>query len=565
MVLSRYGKILDKVRKPGRYVGHEVNSRRKTGNGLRFCLAFPDLYEIGMSHLGIQILYGILNGIEDVSCERLFVPDIDFEKELGEFSLPLLTLESGTPVSDFHCIGFSLQYELSYTNILTVLNLAGIPFFSRDRNGFPLIIGGGPSASNPEPVADFFDFFLIGDGEEVLPIVIEKLKCFIDNGNFNKNIFLKEISSLQGIYVPSFYEIKYGRLGEVKSFSAKNGAPHSIEKAIVRDYDNAYFPKKPVIPLIKAIHERGVVEVMRGCPHKCKYCHASRYYHPVRVKNKDTIFNNVFEVLKNTGYDEIALLSLTSGDYPGIEDVLQKLNEYYCSDNVSFSLPSLRVEKMVKNLPFYLSNVRKSGLTFAPEAGTERLRKHIGKNINIDNLKKAVYEAFKKGYRHVKLYFMIGLPTETYDDLDGIADLVYEIAYLRKKLFKRPANINAGISTFIPKPHTPFESEPMNSMKKIKEKQAYLSKKLRRPFVKYGFTDPRISILESALSRGDRRLSAVIADAWNNGARLDGWGEYFNYDVWNNAFSRHGINIENYAVRNLREMVRKPWVHIKIV
>jgi radical SAM family uncharacterized protein len=556
-------KILRKVQKPGRYIGSELHSiKKKKKVKCRFCLAFPDLYEVGMSHVGLQILYSLINQIQHVSCERIFTPAIDFEKLLLLKKKPLVSLENRVPLRKFDIVGFSLQYELSFSNILTMLSLGRIPLLSTQRSQKdPLIIAGGPCSVNPEPLAAFIDVFIIGDGEEVIVDLIEAY-C---KKNQSRMDFYKAIAHLQGVYIPSLYAVTYKTDGTVNQFSPSYPfLPHIIQKAFVKDYENAHYPTNPVVPLIKPIHERACVEIMRGCPHSCKFCQARHYYYPVRLRSETRITDLAKKIISSTGHEELSLLSLSSGDYPTIQSLFETLLSEFTIKNISLSLPSLRVEKLIESLPYYISRFKKSGLTFAPEAGSERLRNFIGKNINIDFLEEAARAAYKNGYRHLKLYFMIGLPTETFEDLEAMVKLIYKISHVRREFSKKPGQLNVGIGTFIPKPHTPFERYPMNSFTEIREKQTYLSRQLNKSYIKYSFTPYQVSLLESAITRGNRNLANVIKDAWNNGARLDAWSEEFNFGAWEKAFSANGLLIDRLATSEFAEDSTLAWSHIKL-
>jgi len=561
-------KKLSSVRKPGRYIGSELHAiLKKRRTKCRFCLAFPDLYEIGMSHMGMQLLYSLINSLNHVHCERVFAPAKDYAELLQKEGKALTTLESKKPLHQCDIIGFSLQYELSYTNILTILSLGKIAFRSTERTtNDPLIIAGGPCSVNPEVLAPFVDVFLIGDGEDVLP---ELIRLFLKNKKSGKKTsrldFYKSIAHLPGIYIPSLYTAECDDKAGVTALTPNASfTPQTIQKAYIKDYENSHYPSKPIIPFIKAIHERACVEIMRGCPHSCKFCQARHYYYPVRKRSKARVKELALRILESTGYEELSLLSLSSGDYPEIRELFEDLLEDLKAKNISLSLPSLRVEKLIESLPYYISRFKKSGLTFAPEAGSERLRKFIGKNITISYLEDAARAAYKNGYKHLKLYFMIGLPTETYDDLDQMISLIYKIANIRREFSRKPGQVNVGIGTFIPKPHTPFERETMNSQEEIEEKQRYLARELRKKYIKYSFTPFHVSALESALTRGDRQISSVLQTAWELGARLDAWTEEFQFEAWEKAFAKHNISIIEYATRPFPSESRLAWSHIAL-
>ncbi|MBU1862808.1 MAG: TIGR03960 family B12-binding radical SAM protein [Candidatus Omnitrophica bacterium] len=544
--------LLKQLQKPGRYLGTEINTshKKRKRHHISVCLAFPDLYEIGMSHQGIQILYSIINALDTATCERVFAPARDLEELLRKKKVPLSSLESNTALHKFDVIGFSLSYELCYTNIFTILDCSTIPFKSEDRPSWPLVIAGGPASVNPEILADFIDLFVIGDGEEVIKQIIalcaqHKKK----HKQKEKEKLLCALSTLEGVYIPRLF---------------KKGPAHAIQKISLRSLDQAPYPTKPIVPYIQTVHDRACVEIMRGCPHQCKFCQARHFYHPVRLREANTIKELAQKILAATGHDELSLLSLSSGDYPHIESLIKDLSQSCSNNRVALSFPSIRVEKLITILPYYLSQTKKTGLTFAPEAGSERLRRFIGKNINIDYLKESTLEAYTRGYQHIKLYFMIGLPTETREDLDGIVKLVYELAKMRMQVAKKPAQINVNIGTFIPKPHTAFEREKMDSVVLIQEKQNYLKEKFKKRYIKYHFTPAAISVLEGAFARGDRRMGDVITRAWHKGARFDAWKEHFNADIWKRAFEEKGIDLEQYATRQIEEGEILPWGHITL-
>lgn len=560
--------ILDKIRKPGRYLGNEINAVKtdNSENLFKYAMCFPDLYEIGMSHQGVQILYNIVNQMDGCMCERAFAPAEDLEEILREEKECLSSLESDIPLNKFDIVGFSLQYELCYTNMINMIDLGGIPHFTKDRTlNDPLIMAGGPCTTNPELVTDFIDVFIIGDGEERLPELINKYRELKRDYPEDRLTVLKKLSLLEGVYVPALYDVEYKDRCFIGIKPVSDDVPSLVRKTIVRDLENAPYPSAPVVPLVKTVHDRGCVEVMRGCPHTCKFCQARRYYYPVRTRSRQTIVDLASSIVAKTGYDELNLLSLSTGNYPRIEDLFKEMLDKFKGQHVSLSMPSIRVEKLIKMLPFYMGMGRQSGLTFAPEAGTDRLRNAIGKTINIEYLTEAVREAFKNNYKHVKLYFMIGLPGETYEDLDGIVDMVYDLAKLRKEFYRQPGQINASIGTFVPKPHTDFEREQMDSVESIMEKQEYLKSKLRKRFIKYSFNDWQLSLLEGAMARGGRDLAQVIYTAWKKGARFDGWHEKFNYELWEETFKENGLDLKEYAHRKYTDEEPLPWAHISMM
>ncbi len=538
--------ILLKVSKPARYIGGEWNSVVKDYKDIRcgIALAFPDVYEVGMSHLGLKILYSILNDRQDIACERVFAPWFDMESIMREKGIPLFTLETERPVREFDIVGFSLQYELSYTNVLNMLDLAGIPLFSTGRDdSHPLIIGGGPCAFNPEPMADFFDCFLIGDGEEAVPEIAD---IFIESRKKGekKGELLKRLADVEGVYVPSM--------------------PKKVRKRSVLDLDKAYYPEKPVVPYIEIVHDRIQLEIMRGCRRRCNFCQAGVIYRPNRQRSAEKILSLAKKVYENTGYDEISLISLSSGDHSQIMDIASSVRELFKDKGVGISLPSLRIEDPVSRFPLELASGKHTGLTFAPEVGSEKMRKVINKDISPETLKECAYQAFKNGWRRIKLYFMIGLPEEDYSDLDAIVDLARGISEVRKDVDGKLAEINASVSVFIPKPHTKFERAPMLPMDEAGRRQGYIREKARRTRVKFSFHDVRMSYLEAVLTRGDRKLSKSIYNAWKQGCKFDGWSEHFNFERWRSAFKDAGIEPDHYSLRERREDEVLPWGFIDI-
>jgi len=554
--------LLPFVIKPGRYIGNELNVIKKEPAGkLKFALIYPDIYEIGMSYLGLQILYHIINKRSTTLCERAFLPWPDAEELLRKNTIPLFTLESHTPLKEFDILGFSLNYELNHAGVLSILDLAGIPLFSSERGeDFPLIIAGGFSAFNPEPMADFFDLFVIGDAEEImnqLLDLIEKRK----KGNLLKRELLFELSRLQGIYVPSFYEPEYDAANRFTGLLPKiSGVPEKIKANTIPELKPEYYPFAPLVPFIETTHDRLTLEIMRGCGQACRFCEATSIYRPKREKSVEQVLKEAELGIANTGWEEISLLSLSSTDYHSLPELVQKLQKKFSSKKVSIALPSLRPGSFSMDIAKTITQTKKTGLTFAPEAGTQRLRDVIRKNITEVDLLKSVEIAYSSGWNLIKLYFMIGLPTETEEDLKGIAELV-------RKVFKIGKNIGAGkslnvtISPFTPKPHTPFQWEKEEKIEEIEKKIYLLRDLLDFRNLKVSYRNPLVSFLEGVLGRGDRKLSKVIYSAWENGARLDAWTEFFNYTFWRNAFEENGINPEEYLKpRSLDEIL--PWEHI---
>jgi len=563
--------ILLNVMRPARYIGREHNAVNKNPAKIKFniCLCFPEVYDVGMSNLGIRILYDILNLRKDLSCERAFCPWPDYQKVLRDNSLGLSSLESGTPLEKFDLLGFSVNNELNYTNILSMFSLNGIPFAAKERGGnFPLIIAGGNCSLNPEPIADFFDLIVIGEAEEAILDIVKICARFKKKYNrvcARKEDLLLELSKIPGIYVPQFYRVEYNEDMTVKEFApGKNGISSVIKKVYVKNLDKCLRPLKWLVPNVEVIHDRIGIEIMRGCPHRCRFCQARSYFSPLRMRSPKTIFNLAKKLYKTSGYEQISLLSLSSSDYPFMEEIVGGLIKYFSSKAVSIALPSIRPKNITENISRLLSLQRKTGLTFAPEAGTDRLRRIINKDINIEELFQAAKGAYKAGYQRIKLYFMIGLPKEEDSDLEAIADLAHKLVYLRKDFARQAAQINLSISTFIPKPHTPFQWLNMVRIEEAKRKQSYLKRSvLSRPGlenkVKINFHNVHISVVEAALSRGHRGLSKVIQSAFDKGAKFDQWKDYFNFDIWRQAFSENGFDIEEFAARPVTLEKTLPW------
>lgn len=551
------------VRKPARYIGEEYNIIKKDWDKSRIkvCLCYPDLYEIGMSHLGLKILYHILNRGRDTLCERCFTPWLDMEEMMLKEKTQLFSLENKKPLAEFDIVGFSLQHELTYTNLLNMLYLSGIPLRSAERRGetFPLIIAGGACAFNPEPLADFIDLFLIGDGEEAIIDIIETYKRF---GPSREEI-LREMAKIDGAYVPSFYDIPYTNDKQEAIKPVCEGIPEKIKKRTIKSLKKEDFPTKPVVPYISIIHDRITLEIMRGCPNNCSFCQAKSVYGPVRIRSQEDILDLAKEAYKNTGFDEISLLSLSSSCYPAIDKLLDKLTEVFAPLGVGLSLPSLRIEDQLDKMPSLISVIKRSGFTFAPEVGSERMLQVINKGIKHEKLFETLEQVYKKGWRRVKLYFMIGLPFEQEEDLEAIIGLADRAALLRKEFFRHPAEVAISVSSFIPKPHTPFQRMEMQAADKLREKQEFLAKRIAgKRYLKLKLHDLNASIVEGVFSRGDRRLGSLLLSAWKKGARFDAWSESFKPQLWEEAFIETGLSKEPYLCGRRPEEAL-PWQHIE--
>ena len=559
--------LLPLVKNPAQYIGGEWNVCRKpvTPDTLRVVLVFPDAYSVGMSHVGLQILYHVLNARERVYCERAFMPLPDMEAELRANKLPLFSLETFTPIFDFHVIAFSLQYELTYTNVLGILSLGSVPLRSADRMmNHPLVVAGGPGALAPEPLADFIDLFVAGDGEETAPLLADAVRD-ARRAPSRRHMLASLARASESFYVPSLYNVAFDPDGRLASLApAVEGAAFPVRAAAVKDLDLAPFPLSPIVPSTEVVHDRISLEIMRGCMHHCRFCQAGGTRRPVRLRTVDTLLRQAKEIYASTGCDEVSLTSLSSNDYPDMERLLVKLDAHFRPLGVSLSVPSLRVSPNLLKLPALLSRVRKSGLTYAPEAASPALAGIIGKEVSIDDLLAGVREAYASGWSLVKLYFMVGLPGETDADVDGIISLTRRISNVRRELGKSPANVNVTVASFIPKPHTPLQWEPMAARDYLEKVRAKLKSALRGRRIQLKFHNVYRSFLEGVLSRGDRRLGRVIETAFSLGARLDAWDEYFHPELWDQAFQSCAIDPVFYANRPRAEDELLPWSHIDV-
>ena len=561
-------KLLSMVQKPGRYTGGELNSVIKNPEDvdIRFAFCFPDTYEIGMSHLGMKILYSLLNKREDTWCERVFAPWVDMEELMRKNDVPLFALESSDEIKDFDVIGFTLQYELCYTNVLNMLDLAGVPVRSADRKSLtPLVIGGGPCVCNAEPIADFFDLTLPGEGEKVLNELMDLFKEYKKKGA-SKEEFLKAAAKIEGVYVPSFYEFSYNDDNTIKSVTPSNGAPERVKKRIISDLDTVFYPESFVVPFIDIVHDRAVEEIFRGCIRGCRFCQAGFLYRPIREKSSDTVNKQCRSLCDTTGYDEISLSSLSTSDYTQLQSLLEGIFSWSEDDKVSVSLPSLRVDNFSDELMEKLQKVRKSGLTFAPEAGTQRLRDAINKNVTEREVIETSRKAFSGGWTNVKLYFMMGLPTETNEDVVGIADLAQKVV---DEFYKNPnkpkgkgVNVSISVSCFVPKPFTPFQWEAQDTMEQLKAKQHLLLESVKSRKISVSYHDARTSFLEGVFARGDRRLCDVMEKAWRKGCRFDSWDECFSFEKWIEAFEECGVDPYFYTSRKRSYDEILPWDHM---
>lgn len=571
MYKTKFEKALNKIQKPSRYTGNEFNSVHKEwDNRIHFAFCFPDVYEVGMSHLGMKILYHMMNEREDTVCERVFAPWVDMEEQMRENAIPLLSLESWRPVSQFDLVGFTLQYEMSYSNIINMLDMADIPLRSRERGeDCPFVCAGGPCAYHAEPLADIVDFFILGEGEEVNNEILDVYREWKKSGG-DRTEYLERIAKIEGIYVPSFYDVTYHEDNTIQAVTPnRSGVPAKVKKRIVKDLDSVFVPEKLIVPFMEIVHDRIMLELFRGCIRGCRFCQAGYIYRPVRERSVDKLTATAEQCILNTGYEEMSLSSLSTSDYTNLQELIDRLLELTVEKRINLSLPSLRVDNFSMELMKKVQKVKKSGLTFAPEAGTQRLRDVINKNVVEADLLRTSKIAFDGGYNRIKLYFMIGLPTETDEDVVGIAELAKKVidtfyAIPKEERKGRSVTVTVSTSSFVPKPFTPFQWEPQNRMEELVRKQKLLKDTITSKHISYNWHQSDVSFLEAVFAKGDRRMSEVLITAHEKGCRFDGWNEHFDYEAWLEAFRENDMDPEFYAYRTIPHEEVLPWDHIDI-